>query len=201
MDAIRQWLRVLTLLPCAILVFLAYKKTGYYPSWLSAKLAVGSYYKEKRKLGAKVFVEYLWGCIPIGTLMCSVDSGWLPIDVLFPEHMKDIRRTCPRIGYLGKFAVLPTLCGKRIGLRLIHIARSWCIAHGVTHVVAIVAPRHVTFYKAIGFVDMAYDPGTLGDDCICAPSIIVLLDATKARRVIGAQYSQATTAFMQKTLR
>lgn len=145
------WAEVIKLLPCAILVFLAYKKTGYYPSWLQVKLAVGSYYKEKNKLDGEVLIEYLWGFIPIGTLMCSVDKGWLPVDDMFNEKMSSIRRNAAKLGYFGKFAVIPCLQGMATGLTLTARARAWGHAKNLDQVIIVVNPKHVNFYLKMGF--------------------------------------------------
>lgn len=153
-SILRRSREVVRLLSCAILVFLAYRKMGYYP-WSQAKIALGLYFSEKNKLDAEVLTEYLWGFIPIGTLMCSVDKGWLPVDVMFPQEMRGLRRNSARLGYIGKFAVIPFLQGKRTGKRLIARAKAWGATSELDHCVVIVNPKHVPYYIKMGFTLIA----------------------------------------------
>ncbi len=177
MNMIRSWWEALRLLPCAVTVFLAYGKMGYYP-WHHVTSAIGSYYKEKKKLKAAVLVEYLWGWFPIGTLMCSIDAGWLPVDVMFSHEMQNIRRDGGRLGYFGKFAVIPRLHGKRTGKHLIDSAIRWGRTECLSHVVVIVHPSHVKYYKQMGFtvVSRSHDttPGLEK-----APAVLLVLDVSR----------------------
>ncbi len=173
METIRYWVEVLKLLPCAATVFLAYAKMGYYP-WYKATSAIGSYYKEKKKLNARVLVEHIWKFFPIGTLMCSVDSGWLPVDDVFPQQMQKIRQADIRLGYFGKFAVIPRMHGKRTGQRLIARAREWALEERLDRVVIIVNPKHVTHYKTMGFHDINQSLGAPGLDK--APAVLLCID-------------------------
>lgn len=170
MQTIRFWVETLKLLPCAATVFLAYAKMGYYP-WYKATSAIGSYYKEKKKLNARVLVEYFWKFIPIGTLMCTVDSGWLPVDDVFPQQMQKIRQADTRLGYFGKFAVIPFMHGRRTGQRLIRRAKEWAIEEQIDHVVIIVNPKHESYYRTMGFHEINQSKGAPGLDK--APAVLM----------------------------
>lgn len=161
MKVIRSWVEVLKLFTCATTVFLAYAKMGYYP-WYKATSAIGLYYKEYKKLNACILVEYMWGFIPIGTIMCSIDSGWLPIDDIFPEQMEKIRRAGVQLGYFGKFAVTPSMRGKRAGQRLIGQAKKWSLEQHLDQAVILVNPKHVPYYLRMGFHEIDWIKNMLG---------------------------------------
>jgi predicted GNAT family N-acyltransferase len=173
MGIIRFLVEVLRLFTCAAIVFLAYAKMGYYP-WYKATSAIGSYYKEKKKLNACVLVEHIWGFLPIGTIMCSIDSGWLPIDELFPMQMEAIRQEGVRLGYFGKFAVTPNMRGKQAGQRLIMQARKWTIEQHLDQAVILVNPKHVPYYLKMGFhkVDWIISVGDLKN----APAVLLSIN-------------------------
>ncbi len=137
----------------ANIVFLAYRKMGYY-SWRKAAGAIGSYYKEKERLKGEVLAAKIGG-ITVGTLMCSVDNGWLPTDDIFPAEMQEVRRLGVRIGYFGKLGVVPWLQGKHTGLALVTAATKWSIDQRIGKVLIIINPSHVRFYRRFGFTEIA----------------------------------------------
>lgn len=173
MEIIRHWFSILRLLPCAIIVFFAYAKMGYYP-WSKVFSAVGAYYKEKQKLNGHVLVEYLWGFFPVGTLMCSVDPGWLPVDDVFPVNMQQIRQVDVRLGYFGKLAVLPYSYDKDTGKRLIARAKKWAYEEQLDRAIILVHPRHVPYYLRVGYRKIHLSSHTPGLEK--APAVLLCID-------------------------
>ncbi len=144
---------VLDTLLGANIVFLAYRKMGYY-SWRKAAGAIGSYYKEKERLKGEVLAAKIGG-ITVGTLMCSVDNGWLPTDDIFPAEMQEVRRLGVRIGYYGKLGVIPWLQGKCVGRLLVNSAVQWSLERGIELALIVVNPAHVSFHSRLGFSVLA----------------------------------------------
>lgn len=142
-------MKVLQNLWCATLVFVAYLALGYYPLW-GYFGAVKAYISERKKLGGAVFNQIRFG-LPIGTLMCSVDQGCLPADDLFPLEMRKLREqqfAGRKIGYLGKFAIIPFLQGKCVGRSMLtRMATEWALFHTVDVIVMIVNPDHVKMWS------------------------------------------------------
>lgn len=166
---------------CALLVFVAYCALGYYRLW-GFPWAVRDYFKEKRHLGADILKYSRFG-VPIGTLMCSVDRGRLPVDVAFATEMASLRQEyAGRLAYFGKFAVFPFLQGKQVGTALLERAvTSWSFDHGVTAVVMMVNPRHVRRYRSFGAREIARTEGTKGMEK--APAVLMVIDYHESRQV------------------
>ncbi len=163
---------------CAWLVFVNYFALGYYRAWELPK-AVWSYFSERRRLGAQVLAVKSHK-VPVGTIMCSKDWGWLPTDIAFPEEMKALRlKFGRRLCYFGKFAVVPHLHGLQIGGNLMKMATAeWAFAHEVDVVVMMVNPSHVKMYLRRGAVVLAHSAGTKGMEK--APAVLMVLELDKS---------------------
>ncbi len=167
---------------CAVIVFIAYTKLGYYHPWQIGKALLG-YFSEKRRLGGDVLSVNKWG-FPIGTLMCSVDKpGQLPTDTVFTDEMHALRtQYAGRLGYFGKFAVIPSLQGKLVGKQLLaNAVTEWSFAHGVEVAVMMVNPAHVGLYRRYGAVEISRTDGTRGLEK--APAVLLVLDFSAPNKV------------------
>lgn len=167
---------------CATIVFVAYCRLGYY-HWHGFVGAVRAYFTEKRQLGGDVLMVTRAG-VPVGTLMCSVDRGWLPVDTAFPAEMSALRRRFSgRLAYLGKFAVIPALQGGLVGESLMRQAAvEWAPVHGVDVAVMMVNPSHVPRYRRrFGAVELARTDGTIGLDK--APAVLMLLEYQRSAEI------------------
>ena len=164
----------LKLFIAACLLFTAYRRLGYYRRWFFL-VAIWKYYREKKRLCAQVLTENRWG-IPVGTLMCSVDRGWLPADEDFPSEMDKLRVKFVGItlGYLGKFAVWPHLKGQSIGRRLmIRAVCQWSQEAGVQAVIILADPEDVRKYRKFGAIEVARTKETKG--LVGAESVLMYL--------------------------
>jgi hypothetical protein len=83
-------MKVLNNLLCAMIVFVAYCKMGYYTPFGLLK-ALRAYFAEKQRLSGEVLSVTFCG-IPLGTLLASPDNGALPVDKPFPEEMAKVRQ-------------------------------------------------------------------------------------------------------------
>lgn len=178
---------------CATIVFVAYFRLGYYRPWAFTS-GIKAYFREKNELSGDVLMVLRRG-VPIGTLMCSVDHGWLPTDIAFPSQMAELRRRYGyRIGYFGKFAVIPALQGKLVGKKLLADAvTGWSIRHGVDVAVMMVNPMHVGLYRRYGAVVIARSGGTKGMEK--APAVLMVLDFRHSPEIMRrrAEYILANT--------
>ncbi len=165
---------VLQHIVCATIVFVAYAKLGYYHP-LGIVGALRAYFAEKRKLQSDVLMVTRSG-VPTGTLMCSRDNEALPTDLVFPKEMRVLREKYGgRIGYFGKFAVIPNLQGKLVGKQLLASAvTEWSLTNDVSVAVMMVNPNHVGLYRRYGAVELARTEGTKGLDK--APAVLMVLD-------------------------
>lgn len=159
---------------CATIVFEAYRRLGYY-SLGEFRKAVKSYFAEKEHLGGTVLSVKKWG-LPVGTLMCAKDEGWLPTDLGFPVEMDAIRVLHgDHLGYLGKFAVVPGLQGQGVGMEILTAAVGiWAPKAEVRTFVMMVHPRHVRLYQRFGAVEIARIGGTAGLEK--APAVLLTLE-------------------------
>lgn len=181
-------MNVLQKLVCAALVFLAYCKLGYYHPWEIGK-AVKAFFSEEKKLKAEVLSVKRFG-IPIGTLMCSKDRGWLPIDLAFRPEMDALRELHgDHIGYLGKFAIIPPLQGKLVGTELLRQAvTKWSFDNDVLVVVMMVNPKHVRMYEKRGAKVLARSEGTKGLEKAPAVLMIMVLDDSEQAKNARIEY-------------
>lgn len=166
---------------CATIVFVAYCRLGYY-RWFGFLGAVRAYFHEQRHLAGDILKITRAG-VPIGTLMCSVDRGWLPVDLAFPAEMAKLRQGFHgRIAYFGKFAVIPSFQGKLVGKLLMkQAALEWSPERGVDVAVMMVNPSHVPIYRRLGAIEIARTEGTIGLDK--APAVLMLLEYEKSAEV------------------
>ncbi len=166
---------------CAFIVYLAYYQMGYY-SLFGMRKAIIAYFNECRTLKADVLTVERNG-MPVGTLLCARDHGWLPTDLAFPEAMVGIRdQYRGRLAYFGKFAVLPTMRGRLHGKQLhMKAVSEWSLANDVEAVVMIVNPRHARYYHGVGATEVARTEGTVGLEK--APAVLMILNYQKSKVV------------------
>ena len=100
----------------------------------------------------------------LGTMRITLDKGKLPVDQEFPDQMAVVRKQGSKVAYYSKFAVDQEYWGsKEIGIALILEAiRRWK-QDAVDKAVMIVHPRHVHFYRLLGFKVVG--------DSVCAPGL------------------------------
>jgi hypothetical protein len=176
-------------LACAGLVFQNYHRLGYY-RWWGLLNAFWAFFKEKYVLRATVLTVTYNG-IPVGTMMCSVDNGELPVDKIFPDQMQTLRSQYEkgRIGYFGKFAVAPTLHGEEIGMRLIGSAVNWwSLMNGVYAVVMIVHPKHARKYARFGAKELGRVGSVEGMEK--APAVLMSLDFEDYIRILQGRHER-----------
>ena len=121
--------------------------------------------------------------LPIGTLMCSKDDGWLPTDIAFTAEMQKLRlQYGSLIGYFGKFAVIPWLQGLAVGNQLLERAvTEWALSTGVEVAVMMVNPKHVRFYQSHGAEVLARSQKTKGMEK--APAVLMIIDFRKSPKI------------------
>jgi hypothetical protein len=177
----------------ACMVFLAYVKMGYYKPW-EVRHALRSYFKEGQRLEGEVLT--IGGRLPVGTMMCSEDKGWLPADDPFPAEMSELRARYTRIGYYGKFAVWPWLSGLGFGEKLTYLALYWTCERQLDLAVMLVNPSHVRFYKnRFGAEVLSQTNGTIGLDK--APAVLLAIKVTgseKIQRIWHEELARRTAA-------
>jgi hypothetical protein len=183
---------------CADVVFHAYVKQGYYrPGPDSQSNAKMAYLREARELQATVLTHIVNDQV-VGTLMCSVDQGNLPTDIKFGPEMARIRQSlgAAKLGYLGKFGVLPGLEDQSIGIKLYTRAvTEWAFAHDIEAIVMVVNPIHERCYirsmgaQKIGFCEVTADLEK-------APAALLLLkfDESQYAKRLRNQKRRLTTA-------
>lgn len=166
-------MKVLNQIGCAMIVFIAYCKMGYYTPFGLLK-AFRAYFAEKQRLSGEVLSVTFCG-IPLGTLLASPDNGALPVDKPFPEEMAKVRQKYKRkIGYYSKFAVMPLCQGGAVCRRLlVQAVTKWSFDHDVEAVVMIVHPDHAYIYEKMGAKQLAFKNET--DGLNNAPSVLMLL--------------------------
>jgi len=173
---------------CALIVFIAYCKMGYY-SPFSLRSAMRAYFAEKQSLGAEI-LSVTWCGIPLGTLMASEDQGSLPVDKPFPKEMEIIRKTYGgRLGYVGKLGIFPWFWGSCVCRRLFaELVTRWSFDHDIEAVVMIVHPDHADVYEKMGARRLACSEGT--DGLKKAPAVLMLLvfGQVKAIKAYRARY-------------
>ena len=173
MFKVKQTKGELKILLCAIVVFWAYREKGYYSLWKIAS-AIRLYVQEQKALQADILAAEKWG-IPVGTLMCAIDKGKLPVDDMFPAKMQEIRSRSGCIAYFGKFGVLPCAQGKKSGAAVIKEAWRWAFDHKVETAVMLMHPMHVPFYLRIGFREVARSNSS-PEGMQEAPTVLMLWD-------------------------
>jgi ribosomal protein S18 acetylase RimI-like enzyme len=91
--------------------------------------------------------------VVIGTMLVTYDCGELPCDELFEKETEAVRAVSKKVAYYGSFAVEPNFWQSEmsIGFMLIGEAINMAIKDGVDAGICIVNPRHVRFYRALGF--------------------------------------------------
>ena len=178
---------------CSLIVFWSYYRQGYYTlwSWLSA---VRSFFREKRKLSADVLTVSAYG-IPVGTLMASIDNGWLPVDDAFPVEMAALRKHHPgKFAYFGKFAVAHQGSIRKTGFRLVKkAATEWSLDREVEVAIMMVNPRHVPFYRRFGASEVARSEQVHGLEK--APAVLMIVRYNESPHIRGWQreYLQSST--------
>jgi len=92
----------------------------------------------------------------VGTMTVTYDRGKLPCDEWFPDETISVRKVSRKVAYYGKLAVEPDLwqSALSIGFALIGEAIARASADGIDAGICIVHPRHVRFYKALGFEEV-----------------------------------------------
>lgn len=166
---------------CAMIVFIAYCQLGYY-SPFGLITAVIAYFAEMRRLKGSVLMATQYG-IPVGTLMCSRDEGYLPVDLAFPNEMQNIREKYRgRIGYFGKFAVIPSLQGQLTGKKiLLEAVTKWSFETDASLIVMMVHPKHVQIWSRYGAQTLATTQGTKGLEK--APAVLMMIDFNLSPKV------------------
>jgi len=160
---------------CANLVFHNYLCLGYY-RWYGYFTAISAFFVEKIRLHSTILMVTKHG-VPIGTIMCSVDNGHLPVDRIFPDAMHELRKKYEpgRIGYFGKYAVAPYAHGGEIGMTLIGYAINWwSLKNGIYAAVMMVHPKHVRRYVRFGARELGCVTKVTGMEK--APAVLLILD-------------------------
>lgn len=156
---------------CALIVFWAYRRMRYY-QWRDIFFAINSYNREFNELNAIILVATKYG-FPVGTLMCAIDNGKLPVDELFPEEMNALRQHNSTIAYFGKFGVLPFCQKMSIGRKIIRQAEQEAEERGINTAVILVNPDQVRLYGYLGFNEIKrseLSPNGLRD----APTVLLV---------------------------
>jgi len=106
----------------------------------------------------------------VGTMLVTYDEGEIPADEVFPVEVSRIRDSFRQIAYYSNFAIKAGMwysgIRRSIGIALIREAIVRARADGIKAAIIIINPRHIKFYKALGFEKVAARdnmPGLGGD--------------------------------------
>lgn len=91
----------------------------------------------------------------IGTLSACFNPNTTPIDDIFPNELTALRKNNQSFVYIGCFAVLSSYQCTRLCMRMIRTIWSIAKKRGVDTIVCVVHPDHTTFYKRLGFTEIA----------------------------------------------
>ncbi|MDE2021649.1 MAG: GNAT family N-acetyltransferase [Patescibacteria group bacterium] len=130
----------------------------------------------------------------VGTMSVVYDDGKLPTDELFSVETSRVRDTSTQLAYYGTFAVKAGMWRSgtnSIGLALIHEAVRRAKLDGVDAAIIIVHPRHVSFYKALGFEEVARRDDMPGLEK--APAVMLVITGKAAQDL----FERCTTGCMQ----
>ncbi len=170
-------------LESAYVVFEAYVQQGYYSADEREK-AVETYLTECKMLEASVLNHLENGQI-VGTLMCAVDRGNLPVDNGdFVSEMIQLRQDLGsiKLGYFGKFGTLPGRECDNVGRKLlIRAVTEWAFIYDVQAVVMMVNPKHVSCYVELGAKIVASVGSTPGLEK--APAVLLVLKFSDSRQI------------------
>lgn len=167
-------------------VEIAYAARGYFPneggfkklihlSWLAAKSFSGTFSKKVTTIVA------LEGKKVVGTLSVYFDGGKLPIEDLFPDTLSLLRKTSAKIVYLGTFATSEEFRGKAsLVASLFQEAVKIGTEALATKALCVVNPAHVSFYRHLGFTEIARKDNMPG--LHNATAVLLQLDAGSLRR-------------------
>lgn len=137
----------------------------------------------------------------VGTMSILLDTGHLPTDQAFPGETAHLRNTSRQIAYLGSFGVPKKYWGAgmlSIGLALIREMIAWAASSDdrADTAVIVVNPRHVRFYRALGFEPVANRDNMPGLEK--APAVMMVLDSLGiqtllARAASGSRLHRASS--------
>jgi N-acyl-L-homoserine lactone synthetase len=86
----------------------------------------------------------------VATLSLILDSSvGLPIDGLYPEALRSLRTAGRRVAECSNFAIDRRERDRAIAMRLMRAAFQVCFAEGHNELVAVVNPKHDSFYRNV----------------------------------------------------
>ena len=159
------------------LLFAAYGERGY----CSVASATGTeqYFDTPPSLFEGILVAQNKNKI-VGTIKITIDSGSLPIDEEFPAEMAAVRNGACKIAYYSRFAVdRDCWSSKEVSAALIAEAICRWKQNGIDAAIMIVHPRHVRFYKLLGFKVIGRSDCAPGLEK--APAVLMVLEKSDVR--------------------
>lgn len=136
----------------------------------------------------------------VGTMSVIYAEGGrkLPSDEYFPIQTDEVRKTSGKIAYYGTFAVQSGMWARgecSVGLALIREAIRRAKQEAINAKIIIVHPRHVSFYMALGFEEVARRDNMPGLEK--APAVMMVL-AGVALQSLFAKYTGDNKNLYQK---